>query len=366
MSLIIANDPTLAPIVEKVRNGERLTLEDGLKLYESPDLLTIGQLANEVNQKKNGDYVYFTQNMYINPTNVCEAHCKFCGFRRDPGEEGAYTMGMEDLLRYVEERFNPNIREFHITGGHNHTVGFDYYVDIVKTLKKHYPDVTIKAYTAAEIVFFSEKTGKSIEEILNILIDAGLQTMPGGGAEILSERYRLLMSPEKATTQQWLDVHEAAHRLGLKTHATMLYGSIETLEERLMHMIHVRELQDKTNGFYVFIPLAVQPKKATASIKMRTSAFDDLKTIAISRLMLDNVDHIKAYFINIGTQLTQLALTFGASDVHGTLVEERISHAAGALTQVGLTRDELVWLIKGANKIPVERDTFYNKIKIYE
>jgi len=336
-----------------------------MTLYNSNDLLTIGQMANYVNLRKNGNKVYFIENMYINPTNVCEAHCKFCGFRRDPGEEGAYTMNEEDLLAYVEKGMSPSLREFHIVGGHNHTVPFEYYIDTIRTLKKHYPNVTIKAYTGAEIVFFAQMTGMTEEEVLKELIKAGLDTLPGGGAEILTEEYRLKMSPEKASTDEWLNVHRIAHKLGLKTHATMLYGSIEKLEERLIHMLRLRELQDETNGFMVFIPLAVQPKKATASIKRRTSAFDDMKTMAISRLMLDNFPHIKAYFINIGTQLTQMALNFGASDVHGTLVEERISHAAGALTQSALTRDELIWLVKGAGKQPVERDTFYNIIKEY-
>ncbi|MFY0544759.1 aminofutalosine synthase MqnE [Brevibacillus sp. H7] len=363
LEILETQDKSLTAIVEKVTHGERLTLEDGLALYASNDLLTIGQLANLVNQRKNGNDVYFIQNMYINPTNVCEAHCKFCGFRRDLGKDGAYTMSMDELLHYVGSRFHDGIREFHIVGGHNQHQKFDYYLDTVRTLKKAYPNVTIKAYTGAEIEFFSRISGLSFREVLQELIKAGLDTMPGGGAEILSERYRLKMSPEKASTDQYLEAHRTAHELGLRTHVTMLYGSIETMEERLIHMIRVRELQDETNGFMVFIPLAMQPLKTTHGIKRRTSAFDDLKTMAISRLMLDNFPHIKAYFINIGTQLTQVSLTMGASDVHGTLVEERISHAAGALTQQALTVDELVWLIKGAGKRALERDTFYNVIK---
>jgi aminodeoxyfutalosine synthase len=366
MLLSTTTDCDLEPIIEKVKNGERLTLEDGLTLYQTPDLLTVGQLANLVNQRKNGDRVYFIQNLYINPTNVCEAKCAFCAFRRDPDEEGAYTMSPEELLDYVGKRYNEEMREFHIVGGHNHTVPFDYYLNTISTLKKHYPHITIKAYTAAEIEFFSRLSGRSIEEVLKELIDAGVETLPGGGAEILTERYRQKMSPDKASTDQYLEVHRIAHQLGLKTHCTMLYGSIETLEERLIHMIRLRELQDETNGFLVFIPLAMQPRNVNASIKRRTSAMDDMRTIAVSRLMMDNFPHIKAYFINIGTQLAQLATHFGASDLHGTLVEERISHAAGALSQQALTKDELIWLIKGANRTPVERDTFYNPIKIYE
>ncbi|WP_096436683.1 aminofutalosine synthase MqnE [Alteribacter populi] len=362
---VLLMDQQLKDIQDKVQNGERLTIEDGLKLYETDDYLAVAQLANQVNERKNGKNVYFIENMYINPTNVCEASCAFCGFKRKPGEEGAYTMNEEDLLKYVEDRWNDNIREFHIVGGHNNEVPFDYYLDTIRTLKKHYPQCTVKAYTGAEIEFFSRISGLSMKEVLQELIDAGLDTLPGGGAEILTERYRAKMSPEKASTDEWLEAHELAHELGLKTHATMLYGSIETKEERLIHMDRLRKLQDKTNGFMVFIPLAMQPKSVNASLTRRTSAYDDLRTIAISRLMLDNFDHIKAYWINIGPQLTQLALSFGSSDIHGTLIEERISHSAGALTSQGLTRKELVHLIKGANKNPVERDTFYNVIKEY-
>jgi len=269
------------------------------------------------------------------------------------------------VIAYAEKHYHPGVREFHITGGHNPTVPFQYYVDSIKGLKEHFPNVTIKSYTGAEIEFFSRISGLSYKQVLETLMDAGLGTLTGGGAEILSERYRKKMSVNKATSEQWLDVHRTAHGLGLKTHATMLYGSIETLEERLQHMIYLRELQDETNGFMVFIPLAIQPKSVQAGIIRRNSAFEDMRTMAISRLMLDNFQHIKAYFINIGTQLTQMALTFGASDVHGTLIKERISHAAGALSQEGLTREELVWLVKGAGRIPVERDTFYNEIKTY-
>ncbi|MGO4888939.1 aminofutalosine synthase MqnE [Anaerobacillus sp. MEB173] len=358
-------DSKLEEIAEKVKHGERLSIEDGLKLYETTDLLTVAQLANMVNQRKNGDNVYFIENMYINPTNVCEASCSFCGFKRKPGEEGAYTMDEEALLKYVSERWNDNIREFHIVGGHNNEVPFDYYVNTVRTLKKHYPQATVKAYTGAEIEFFSRLAGISMKEVIQELMKAGLSSLTGGGAEILTEEYRAKMSPDKASTDKWLEAHETAHNLGLKTHATMLYGSIESKEERLIHMDRVRQLQDRTNGYMVFIPLAMQPKSVNASLKRRTSAYDDLRTLAISRLMLDNFDHIKAYWINIGPQLTQMALSFGTDDIHGTLIEERISHAVGALTSQGLTRDELIHLIKGANKKPVERDTFYNVIKEY-
>jgi aminodeoxyfutalosine synthase len=356
---------TMNAIKEKVANGVRLTREDGLFLYQSSDLLSIGQMANEVNLKKNGKKVFFIENMSLYFTNVCEAHCAFCGFRRDPGEDGAYTLSGAEMLEYVGKHFHPQIREFHIVGGHNHTVPFSYYVDSLRSLKTAYPNVTLKAYTAAEIEFFARISGLTYEQVLRELQTAGLGTLTGGGAEILSERYRQKMSVDKATSEQWLDVHRTAHKLGLRTHATMLYGSIETLEERIDHMLQLRDLQDETHGFMVFIPLAVQPLSIKAGIKRRTTAFEDLKTIAISRLMLDNFPHIKAYFINIGTQLAQLAMTFGASDLHGTIVKEKISHSAGALSQEGLTRDELIWLIQGADRIAVERDTFYNEINVY-
>ncbi|MFD2613721.1 aminofutalosine synthase MqnE [Paenibacillus gansuensis] len=367
MSLIISSpDRRMAEIAEKVEHGERLSLEDGVFLYQSDDLLTIGQLANKVNMRKNGKKVYFIENMSLYFTNVCESHCAFCNFRKDEGEEGAYTLSGPQMIEYVEQHYHPGIREFHIVGGHNPHVPFQYYVDSLKALKDRFPGVTIKAYTGAEIEFFSRISGLSFKEVIQELMKAGLDTLTGGGAEILSDRYRDKMHVDKANVEQYLNVHRAAHELGLKTHTTMLYGSIETLEERVQHMIYLRELQDETNGFMVFIPLSMQPINRNAGIKRRNSAYEDLRTLAISRLMLDNFQHIKAYFINIGTQLTQLGMTFGASDAHGTIIKERISHAAGALTPDGLTRDELVWLIKGAGRIPVERDTFYNEIKVYE
>ncbi|MDQ0090705.1 aminodeoxyfutalosine synthase [Paenibacillus anaericanus] len=361
-----STDKRMAEIVEKVSKGERLTLEDGVYLYKSDDLLTIGQLANEVNLRKNGKKVYFIENMSLYFTNVCESYCAFCNFRKDQDEEGSYTLSGEEMIAYVEQHIHPGIREFHIVGGHNNHVPFQYYVDSLKALNKRFPDVTIKAYTAAEIEFFTRISGLSTAEVLTELRKAGLQSLTGGGAEILSDQYREKMKVDKANVDQYLDVHRTAHQLGMKTHTTMLYGSIESHEDRIRHMIQIRELQDETGGFMVFIPLSMQPRNKNAGIMRRNSAYEDLKTIAISRLMLDNIQHIKAYFINIGVQLTQVALSFGASDVHGTILKERISHAAGALTPEGITRKELIWLIQGAGRIPVERDTFYNEIEIFE
>ncbi|MUT68535.1 aminofutalosine synthase MqnE [Paenibacillus sp. NEAU-GSW1] len=367
MNMAVHSENThMQQIIEKVRQGERLTLEDGVFLYQSDDLLTIGQLANEVNLRKNGKKVYFIENMSLYFTNVCEAHCAFCNFRKDEGQEGAYTLSGQQMIEYVEQHFHPGVREFHIVGGHNPHVPFQYYVDSLKALHERFPEVTLKAYTAAEIDFFSRISGLSYKEVLQELMKAGLKSLTGGGAEILSDHYRKKMRVDKADVSQYLEVHRTAHGLGLRTHTTMLYGSIESHEDRIKHLIHIRELQDETNGFLVFIPLSMQPINPKAGIRRRNSAFEDLKTIAISRLMLDNIQHIKAYFINIGTQLTQVALTMGASDAHGTIVKERISHSAGALTPEGITREDLIWLIKGAGRIPVERDTFYNEVKVYE
>lgn len=366
MSIVIPSaDKRMAEIAEKVEFAERLSLDDGLFLYQSDDLAALGALANKVNLRKNGKKVYFIENMSLYFTNVCEAHCAFCHFRRDEGEEGAYTLSPQEMFAYIDQHIQPDTREFHITGGHNPHVSFDYYLGYVRALKERYPHVTIKAHTAAEIEFYSRLSGLSYREVLEQLTEAGLGTLTGGGAEILSERYRKKMGVGKATTEEWLEVQRTAHQLGMKTHATMLYGSIETLEERIQHMMYLRELQDETNGFMVFIPNAVQPASKSMGLKRRVSAFDDLKTIAVSRLMCDNIPHIKAYFINLGTQITQIALHFGASDVHGTIVQERISHAAGALSPEGLTKEDLVHLIKGADRIPVERDTFYNEVKVY-
>ncbi|MFS0727189.1 aminofutalosine synthase MqnE [Paenibacillus sp. 1P07SE] len=364
--MVSTPEKRMQDIADKVRQGERLSLEDGVFLYQSDDLLAIGQMANEVNLRKNGKRVYFIENMSLYFTNVCEAHCAFCNFRKDEGQEGAYTLSGEQMIEYVEQHIHPGVREFHIVGGHNPHVPFQYYVDSLRALRDKYPEVTLKAYTAAEIDFFSRISGLSYREVLQQLMDAGLATLTGGGAEILSDQYRKKMRVTKADVSQYLEVHRTAHELGLKTHTTMLYSSIESHEQRIQHMVHIRELQEETDGFQVFIPLSMQPINPRAGIRRRNSAYEDLKTIAISRLMLDNIQHIKAYFINIGTQLTQVALTMGADDVHGTIVKERISHAAGALTPEGITREDLVWLVKGAGRIPVERDTFYNEIKVYE
>jgi aminodeoxyfutalosine synthase len=354
----------LADIAAKVERGERLSVDDGVRLYESDDLIAIGQLADLAKRRQSGDQVYFNQNRHINYTNICAAHCSFCGFRRDEGEHGAYVMTVDEILGAAATA-GPNVTEFHIVAGNHEGLPFTYYEEMMAALKAKYPHVHIKAFTAVEIWFFHEIYHMSVEDILRRLIDAGLGSMPGGGAEVFSARVRAKICPDKADAEQWLDVHRTAHRLGLKTNATLLYGTIETKRERVEHMALLRELQDETGGFNCFIPLAYQPKLARSGSRTETTAVDDLKTIAISRLMLDNFPHIKAYWIDLGPKVAQVALNFGADDLDGTIVEERISHAQRHYAPLGMTMGDLVQLIHHAGFTPVERDTLYTPLHIY-
>ncbi len=362
------NDPDLIPIAEKVLAGERLTFEDGVTLFNSFDLLTIGQLADHVNRRLNGgQYVYFNQNRHINPTNICAFHCNFCSFRRDPGEPGAYAYTPEEIVERIRPTVHERVTEFHIVGGLHTEYGFDYYLEVLRALKAAYPWVHLKAFTAVEIDFFSQMTGLSHEEVLRQLMDAGLGSMPGGGAEIFHPEVRRRICPEKADAETWLAVHRTAHRLGLRTNATMLYGHIEKYEHRVDHLIRLRELQDETGGFQTFIPLRYHPENNQLGKRATwTTAHDTLKTIAISRLMLDNFPHIKAYWVMLTPPIAQLALHFGADDIDGTVVEEKIYHEAGATTEQQLDKLELIRLVRATGKIPVERDTLYNIIEIYD
>jgi len=361
---VMATETGLEEIIAKVEHGERLSVDDGVRLYESSDLVTIAMLADQVNRRKNGRRVYFNQNRHINYTNVCAAHCSFCGFRRDEGENGAYLMSVDDILKAAASA-GADVTEFHIVAGLHPHLPFSYYTEMLQALKQHYPHVHIKAFTAVEIHYYAQIYHMTVEEVLRQLIDAGLGSLPGGGAEVFSPRVRAKICPDKATAEEWLDVHRTAHRLGLRTNATLLYGTIETPRERVEHMAMLRELQDETGGFNCFIPLAYQPKLARSGSRSETTGVDDLKTIAISRLMLDNFAHIKAYWIDLGPKLAQVALAFGADDLDGTIVEERISHAQRQYAPLGLTRNELVTLIRRAGREPVERDTLYNVVRAY-
>ncbi|MGA9405995.1 MAG: aminofutalosine synthase MqnE [Bacteroidota bacterium] len=355
-------DNTLLPIWDKIQAGERLSLTDGIALFQSNDLISVGKMAHAVQQQKSGDAVYFVLNQKIEPTNICVLSCKFCDFATKPGKPNAYEMTIADILG----KLTPNIQEVHITGGLHPDWDWKYYLDMIREIKKKFPHIDIKAFTAVEIDFFHKKFKLPIEEVLLQLKDAGMRTMPGGGAEVFSERVRKLLFNQKIGAKTWFEVHKTAHRLGIPTNSTMLYGHIETYEERVVHMMKLREAQDETGGFLTFIPLAFQP--GVTGIKPRnefTSAIDDLKTIAVSRLMPDNFPHIKAYWVMLTEEVASVALNFGADDMDGTVGGENIAHNAGAVSPMSLAKEQIVKIIRDAGKIPVERDVYYNPLKLY-
>jgi aminodeoxyfutalosine synthase len=352
----------LADIAEKVFSGTRLNREDGVRLYESSDLLTIGKLGNFVREKLHGKNAYFNVNRHIEPTNVCVLKCGLCAFGKNIRSTDAYTFSLEEIFRRAEEGAAQGATEFHIVGGLHPDLPFQFYLDMLRGLKKRLPNIHLKAFTAVEIDFFAELDHISIEETLNRLIDAGLDSMPGGGAEIFADRVREIICKGKISGQRWLDIVRIAHRMGLHSNATMLYGHVETFEERVDHILALRELQDETGGFKTFIPLAFHSANTPLDYLPETSGFDDLKNIAISRLLLDNFPHIKSYWIMVGMKIAQMSLLFGADDIDGTVVEEKITHAAGAQTPQALSRSELVRMIRDAGFIPVERDTLYENL----
>ncbi len=354
-------DSKLLDIVDKVERQERLTKEDGIRLMESGELLTIGYMADLVRRRKNGDYAYFIVNRHINHTNVCANLCKLCAFGKKAEDPEAYTMSLDEIEKKAAECKGQKISEVHIVGGLNPDLKLDYFEEMLRRVRQALPGVVIQAFTAVEIDYFARTENLTVEEVLRRLMDAGLDSLPGGGAEIFSRRVRERICDKKISGDRWLEVHETAHRLGMRTNATMLYGHIETVEERIDHLIRLRELQDKTGGFLAFIPLAFHPKNTGLEGKGlgRTTGYEDLKVLAVARLMLDNFDHIKAFWIMIGPKLAQVSLAFGVDDIDGTVVEERITHAAGADTGQSLTKHELVKMIKAAGRIPAERDTLY-------
>jgi len=356
-------DKSLIPIWKRVRSGKRLTLEDGLNLYRTDDLISLGKMAHYAQKQKSGDAVYFVLNQKIEHTNICVLSCKFCDFATKKGRADAYEMGTEEILG----KLTPHIHEVHITGGMPPDWPWERYLDIVRSIHEKYPHIDVKSFTAVEMDFFHKKFRMSIDEVLRQLQQAGLRTMPGGGAEVFSERVRKRLFPQKIGAKGWSEVHRTAHRLGIPTNSTMLYGHIETLEERLVHMVRMRELQDETGGFLTFVPLAFQPGDTGIKPKNEfTSAIDDLKTIAISRLMLDNFPHIKAYWVMLTEEVAAMALNFGADDMDGTVGGEKIAHDAGAISPMALAKDHIIRIIRDAGKIPVERDVFYNPLGVYE
>jgi aminodeoxyfutalosine synthase len=356
-------DRNLMPVWEKIQRGERLTLEDGLRAYTSGDLIGLGAMAHAVQKEKSGDAVYFVLNQKIEPTNVCVLACKFCDFAARKGDPHAYEMTVGEILG----KLTPEIREVHITGGMPPDWPWERYLEIVRTVHDRLPEADIKAFTAVEIDFFHKKFRMPVEEVLRQLQSAGLRTMPGGGAEVFSERVRRLLFNQKIGAKTWLDIHRTAHRLGIPTNSTLLYGHIETLEERLIHMIRLREVQDETGGFLTFIPLAFQPGETGIKPAHRfTSAADDLRTIALSRLMLDNIPHIKAYWVMLTEEVASVALNFGADDMDGTVGGEKIAHDAGAVSPMTLAKERIIGLIRDAGKIPVERDAYYNPLHVHQ
>ncbi|NPA12682.1 MAG: aminofutalosine synthase MqnE [Aquificae bacterium] len=366
-ALSLSTDKSLNPIIDKVLNSERLSFEDGVKLFKSNDLLTIGALANYITERKNGKYAYFVINRQINPTNICALDCSFCAFATmDKNDPKAYEMTYEEILQKVDYAVKNGASEVHIVGGLHPDWGFDVYLKMVSLIKENYPQIHIKAFTAVEIDYFSKISGLSYEEVLKKLKDAGLGSLPGGGAEIFAPRVRRVIAPSKIGWQKYLQIHKTAHKLGLHSTTTMLYGHIETYEERVDHMVKIREAQDETGGFLCFIPLAYQPENNDLNITDHTHGVDDLKTIAVARLMLDNIPHIKAYWVMVGEKIAQVGLNFGADDMDGTVMEEKIAHFAGAKSPTQQQKEKLIRLIKEAGKIPVERDTLYNKVKVYE
>jgi aminodeoxyfutalosine synthase len=355
-------DRALDPIRDKVMAGQRLSFEDGVALYRSPDLLAIGHLANHVREKRHGDAAYFVWNTHINHTNVCAATCDFCAFAAKKDEPRAYTMAIDDIVKNVAG-LSKSVREVHIVGGLHPDLPFAYFTDMMRGIKAVRPDIHIKAFTAVEIFFFHRLYRMSVEQVLQELKAAGLDSMPGGGAEIFAKQTRNKIIKGKADGPQWLDVMRKAHKLGIPTNATMLYGHVESIEDRVDHLLKLRELQDETGGFVTYIPLAFQPWEAPAMKLPETTGFDDLKAIAVARLLLDNFPHIKSYWIMITPRLAQVGLSFGADDIDGTVTEEKIAHDAGAATPQVMTVHELVRLVREAGRRPVERDTVFNVVK---
>jgi aminodeoxyfutalosine synthase len=352
----------LGDIHAKVDAGERLSGRDALALYRSRDLLSVGEMAQLANRRVNGDRVHFIVNRHINPTNICVNRCRFCAFSKGKEEPLAYTMTMEEILRRAGEAQEQKATELHIVGGLHPDLPFDFYLGMLRTLRERHPSMHIQAFTAVEIDYFAQITGLPLPEIIAQLKAAGLGSLPGGGAEIFAPEVRNEICPEKISGDRWLEVMEAVHAAGLRSNATMLYGHLETLESRVDHMRRLRELQDRTGGFQSFIPLAFHPKN-TDIAKGSTTGVEDLLALAVGRLYLDNFRHVKAFWINIGAKLAQVSLHFGVDDIDGTVVEEKISHAAGASTGQEMTVDELVKMIRQAGRIPVERDTLYNVVR---
>ena len=362
-------DPKLEPIAAKVMAGERLNFSEGMVLFDTHDLNTLSRLANLVRERKNGDKTYFVHSMRLEFTNICYVGCTFCAFAAHKTEARAWDYSVEDVIAHVREKYEPGLQELHMSSGHHPTRPWSYYPEMVRALNANFPGLQVKAFTAAEIEHFSHIAKKSTLEVLQELKEAGLAALPGGGAEIFADRVRLQIANRKVSADKWLQIHREAHGMGIRTNATMLYGHIETLEERLDHMDRLRTLQDETGGFHSFIPLAFQPDANALAFNLGktefTTGIDDLRNLAVSRLYLDNFPHIKGYWVMISSELTQVSLDWGVSDVDGTILEEHIAHAAGATSPMELSKAKMITMIQQAGRVPVLRDAYYNELESY-
>ena len=366
-------DPALRPVAAKIERGERLSREDGLALFHSTDLLTIGRLGDLANQRTNGDRVSFAANQHLNPTNVCVLRntCVFCSFARMPQEDGAYTRSLDEVFAEADAARDNPTREFHIVGGLHPKLKLSYYLDMFRGLKERHPTVHIKALTAVEVAHLAKLEKLSTREVLVAMREAGVTSLPGGGAEVFSPAARATIADRKLTGDEWLAVHREAHQLGIPSNCTMLYGHVESMDDRVDHLLQLRALQDETGGFLTYIPLAYHPDhnelgESLGRTGTATTGFDDLKNIAVGRLVLDNIPHVKTHWPMVTPFISQIALGFGCDDLEGTVVFERVYHEAGAGTPMWLSYDQIVSLIRAAGKTPVERDSLYQPVRTFE
>ena len=356
------DDLQLQPIYEKVLARDRLSADDALMLYRTGDILALGWMANHVRERMHGDKTYFNVNRHINPTNVCVAACRLCAFGRKKDAPGAYTMALEEAFQTAASGYTEAVTEFHIVGGLHPDLPFQYFLDLISGLKERFPQVHLKAFTMVEVAYLAKRAKLAIRETLQELKQAGVDSLPGGGAEIFADSVRHVICDHKIDGDQWLETARTAHQIGLKSNATMLYGHIEIDEDRVDHLMKLRALQDETNGFQTFIPLAFHPDNTPLQHLPKTTGMLDIKQISVSRLVLDNFPHIKAYWQMMTPKIAQISLRFGADDIDGTVIEEKIYHDAGATTPQGMRRQELVRLIHEAGREPIERDTLYRSV----
>ena len=356
------DDPRLEAIAERVAGGERLSAEDALVLYRTGDILAVGWLANSVRERMHGDKTYFNVNRHINPTNVCVAACRLCAFGKKKDAPGAYTMALEEAFQTAASGYTEAVTEFHIVGGLHPDLPFQYFLDLVSGLKQRFPQVHLKAFTMVEVAYLAKRAKLTIRQTLEQLKAAGVDSLPGGGAEIFADRVRHIICDHKIDGDDWLECARTAHQIGLKSNATMLYGHVENDGDRVDHLLKLRALQDDTGGFQTFIPLAFHPDNTPLQHLPRTTGMLDIKQIAVSRLVLDNFPHVKAYWQMMTPKIAQISLRFGADDLDGTVTEEKIYHDAGASTPQGLRRQELIRLIREAGREPIERDTLYRPV----